>query len=191
MNNQIKQISERIHELREILDISASDLAKKIGISLEDYMSYENAVADIPVSVLYNVASVLNTDPTVLLTGEAPRMGGYTVVRNKQGVEVERYSGYKFSSLAFNFINRDMEPMLVTLNEGSKPELVFHPGQEFNYVLEGSVNITIGKNKFILNKGDSIYFDAMLPHSQTTASGKARFITVINENSKGLNKNND
>ncbi len=187
MNTQIKQIAERIKELRDILDMSASQVAQEVGIPEEEYVMYEQAKADIPVSVLYAVASALGVDTTVLLTGEMPRMEGYTVVRDGCGVEVERYAGYKFSSLAANFIGREMEPMIVTLNSNDKPaELVYHAGQEINYVLEGSIIVKIGKKSITLNKGDSVYFDAMQLHSQQAITETAKFLTVINENAKGL-----
>ena len=186
-NTQIKQIAERIKELRDILDMSSAQVAQEVGIPEEEYMLYEKAEADIPVSVLYAVASALGVDTTVLLTGETPRMEGYTVVRDGKGVEVERYAGYKFASLAANFIGREMEPMIVTLNKGDKPaELVYHAGQEINFVLEGTVLVTIGKKTITLEKGDSVYFDAMQLHSQKALTDTAKFLTVINENAKGL-----
>ncbi|MBR2847813.1 MAG: cupin domain-containing protein [Clostridia bacterium] len=186
-NTQIKQIAERIKELRDILDMSSAQVAQEVGIPEEEYMLYEEAKADIPVSVLYAVAAALGVDTTVLLTGETPRMEGYTVVRDGKGVEVERYAGYKFASLAANFIGREMEPMIVTLNKGDKPaELVYHTGQEINFVLEGTVMVTIGKKTITLEKGDSVYFDAMQLHSQQALTETAKFLTVINENAKGL-----
>ena len=115
MNNQIQQIAERMKELRESLDISRQELAERVGITAAEYSAYEEATEDIPVSVLYSVAQARDTDPTVLMTGEAPRMDRYTVVRQGQGVEVNRNPDYRFSSLAFNFMHREMEPMLVTL----------------------------------------------------------------------------
>ena len=182
MNEQIRQIGERIRELREILDISPEQAAASVGISLEDYTGYESAAADIPIGVLYGLAAEFGVDPTVLLTGDAPRMDDYTIVRNGQGTEVERYAGYSFRALAFNFKNRDMNPMIVTLRHSDEPaELVTHAGQEFNYVLEGSIKIVIGKREFVLDTGDSIYFNPAIRHGQRAVSGRARFLTVINE----------
>ena len=60
------------------------------------------------------------------------------LVRAGGGIDVERYAGYRFSSLAYNFIEREMEPMIVTLAPSEKPALVSHEGQEFNYVLQGT-----------------------------------------------------
>lgn len=182
MNEKMQQIARRIKELREILGFTEKEIALKINVDLDVYLAYENAKLDMPVSVLYSLSSALEVDPTVILTGEAPRMSKYTVVRCGKGVKIERFKGYSFSSLAFNYNNRDMEPMIVELLKKSEaPGLVTHPGQEFNYVLNGVVCVTVGENKFTLNTGDSIYFDAALPHRQTAQTPEAKFLTVINE----------
>ena len=52
-------------------------------------------------------------------------MNDYTIVRKGQGVEIERYKGYKFRSLAFNYIGRQFDPMVVDLEPmETPPELV-------------------------------------------------------------------
>lgn len=175
-------IPERIKELREILEISALDLAKDTDIPYDTYSKYEQGILDIPISVLYTIAGRLGTDVTVLLTGEEARMDSAAVCRKGKGVQIERYPGYEFTSLAYNFKHRTMEPLLVTL-DSSKPAAaaVSHSGQEFNFVLEGQVKILIGKLEHVLSPGDSVYFDARLPHGQSAVNGKARFITIIRE----------
>lgn len=181
MNEQIAQISARIRELREILEISPEDAAAKVGVSVEVYKSYEDASADIPIGVLYGLAAEFGVDPTVLLTGDGPRMDEYTLVRKGQGIKVERYAGYSFSALAFNFKNRDMDPMIVTLSHAEEAELVTHSGQEFNYVLEGVIKLVIGQREFTLEPGDSIYFNPAIPHGQRAVTPEGKFLTVINE----------
>lgn len=182
MNTELMQIPNRIKELREILDITPGDMAEKLAIPVEDYLRYESGEKDIPISTLYGIAHIFDTDVTVLLTGETPRMNTHTVVRKGKGVAVDRYEGYHFESLAFNFMDRDMEPMLVTLaKEDTEPALVMHPGQEFNFVLEGRMKITIGQNIFVLEPGDSIYFDPTQPHGQAAVDRTTKFLTVINE----------
>lgn len=182
MNDELLQIPIRIKELREILDISEPEIAEKLGLSQEAYRKFETGEKDIPISTLYEIANILHTDCTVLLTGDSPRMNAHTVVRKGEGISVDRYAGYHFESLAFNFMDRDMEPMLVTLEkQDTEPALVMHSGQEFNYVLEGSVKVTVGKNVFVLNPGDSIYFNPSLPHGQAAVEGTTKFLTVINE----------
>ncbi len=181
MNEQIKQIAARIKELREILEISAEDAAGSVGVSLDQYKAYEDATDDIPIGVLYGLAADFGVDPTVLLTGDGPRMEEYTIVRGGKGVKVDRFAGYSFTALASNFKNRDMDPMIVDILSSDHAELVTHGGQEFNYVLMGSIMVTIGKKEFELSEGDSIYFNPAIPHGQRALTDEARFLTIINE----------
>ena len=182
MNENLVQIAGMIRELREILEISAFDMAADTGIPFETYNEYESGKLDIPISVLYTIANQLGTDVTVLLTGEEARMDSAAVCRKGKGVQIERYPGYEFSSLAYNFKHRTMEPLLVSL-DSSKPQAaqVSHTGQEFNFVVEGQVKITVGKREHVLSAGDSIYFDARIPHGQSAVNGTAQFITIIQE----------
>ncbi len=182
MNENLAQIPGRIKELREILEISAMDLAADIHVPLETYNKYESGEQDIPISVLYGIAGRLGTDVTVLMTGENPRMDSAAVCRKGKGVQVERYPGYEFASLAYNFKGRTIEPLLVTLDSAKAPAAqVTHAGQEFNYVTAGTVKLTVGTAVYILAEGDSVYFDASLPHGQSAVNGSAQFITIIQE----------
>ncbi|MDR1949957.1 MAG: XRE family transcriptional regulator [Spirochaetaceae bacterium] len=184
MNNSENKgrIPGRIKELREIMEISAIDLAGDIGIPYETYAKYESGELDIPISVLYEISVRLGTDTTVLLTGEDPKMDTASVCRQGKGVLVERYPGYEYASLAYNFKDRNMEPLLVFLDPKKAPAPpVSHSGQEFNYVVEGTVKVTVGGREYILNAGDSLYFDARLPHGQSAVGAPARFITIIQE----------
>jgi mannose-6-phosphate isomerase-like protein (cupin superfamily) len=179
---QAQQIPGRIKELREILEISAMDMAADSGIPLEVYAKYESGELDIPISALYNIANRLGTDVTVLITGEEAKMATAAVCRKGKGVQIERYPGYEFSSLAYNFKARTMEPLLVFLDSSKPPAAqVSHSGQEFNYVVEGRVKVTVGKAEYLLSAGDSVYFDARLPHGQSAVNGSAQFITIIQE----------
>ena len=176
------EIPGRIKELREVLEISAMDIAKEIDVSMDTYLKYEGGELDIPISVIYKISALLGVDATVLLTGEDPRMDSASVCRKGKGVKIERYPGYEFSSLAYNFKGRTLEPLLVYLDPSKKAaDPVSHYGQEFNYIVEGKVKIKIGDREHILEAGDSIYFNAGLPHAQSAVEGPAQFITIIQE----------
>ncbi|MDR3173606.1 MAG: XRE family transcriptional regulator [Treponema sp.] len=180
--NDPRGIPERIKEFREILEISAIDMARDIDIPYDTYVKYESGEMDLPISVLYRISNRLGTDTTVLITGEGPRMDTASVCRAGEGVRVERFPGYEFSSLAYNFKNRTMEPLLVSLDPEKEPAaLVSHSGQEFNYIVEGAVKVKVGSRDYTLSAGDSIYFNARLPHGQSAVGGPAKFITIIQE----------
>ena len=56
MNEQIKQIADRLKGLRESLDLNIQDIASVCGISADEYASFESGEKDIPVSVLHNIS---------------------------------------------------------------------------------------------------------------------------------------
>lgn len=175
-------VSSRLVETRESCNKSKEEVAEMLGISLDDYEMYESGKTDIPISVLYELSRILEVDLTDLLTGVSPRLARFSVVRDGEGTEIERFPGYSFRSLAYNFKNRKIEPLLVDIdhNENKNMKLVAHPGQEFNFVLQGRVRVIIGSNVVDLNQGDSIYFDSTVPHGQMVVEGeKAKFLTVI------------
>jgi len=168
MKEKIQFIAERIKELREISGLSATSLAQELGISLDLIIQYESGTVDIPVGFLYKVAHKFGIELTAILTGENPRLHVYCVVRKDKGLSVERRKQYKYESLASNFINKKAEPFIVKIEPETEPapmDFNSHPGQEFNYVLEGTLKILIDTHEIVMNVGDSIYFDSAYIHA--------------------------
>ena len=55
-----------------------------------------------------------------------------------------------------------------------------HPGQEFNYVIEGTMLLSVGGHELTLNAGDSLYFDATQPHGMKALDEKpVKFLAII------------
>jgi transcriptional regulator with XRE-family HTH domain len=184
MANEANEVAERLRGLRESCDTTAAELAARLSIPVETYLGYEDGSVDIPISALYKVVGIFNVDLTELLTGNSPKLDTYCVVRDGQGIGVDRYPGYQFTSVAFNFQHRKMEPLIVTLDfdaDDPHKKLVTHTGQEFNYVIDGTVRLTLGTKDILLRRGDCCYFDPMIPHGQHAVEGSARFLTVILE----------
>ncbi len=182
MNEQIRQIADRIRGLREIAQLSVEACAQDLGISAKTWKSYEDGTEDIPASFLYRVAGKFGVDLASLLTGEEPRLHVYTVTRAGRGVKVDRRRDYGYQSLAFNFVDRKMEPFLITVDPRPDTEPVptnAHPGQEFTYVIEGNVKVVIDEHEVLLSPGDSMYFDARHGHGMKAVGGAARFVAVI------------
>lgn len=182
MQEKIKEIASRIKELRELSGISQKNMASSLDIPVEDYNKYESGELDLPASILFEIANQLKVDMTVLLTGEDPRMNIFAITRKGEGVNVERRRQYKYEALAPNFIHKKAEPFLVTVEpqSGEQNTPNSHPGQEFDYVLEGTLRVVIHDNEIILHEGDSIYFDSNYDHSmQANGNEPARFLAII------------
>jgi transcriptional regulator with XRE-family HTH domain len=183
MSDQIKLIASRIKELREISEVSVQTLATELKIPEATYRSYESGETDIPVSFLYQIANRFNVELSAILTGEGPKLHTYQMVRKGKGISVERREQYKYQNLANNFIGKKGEPFIVTVpadSENAEVHFNSHKGQEFNYIIEGTLKIIINGHELILEEGDSVYFDSSANHGMKALTGKeAKFLAII------------
>jgi len=167
--------------LRDALDLTITQAAEKCNISEEEYALYESGKSDIPVSFIYQVAQTFCIETTALISGNDPHAISFFVTRKGTGVSVERTKSYKYQALASGFRHAKVEPFEVTVEPDEKPiHLNTHAGQEFNLVIEGSMQIQVDKHDLMLNEGDSIYFDASKPHGMKALNGKSvRFLAIV------------
>ncbi len=183
MNEEIIQIAQRIKALRDISEISMESLASYLGLNVADYMAIENGKTDISVALLIKISQKLNVEFAALLTGENPRLHQYCVVRKGHGAQVERMKQYAYESLAYNFVHKKAEPFLVTVKpspDNAQPSFNAHPGQEFNYILEGDMELYFEDHTIELHTGDSVYFDSSHKHAMKALNNKpVKFLAFI------------
>lgn len=64
--------------------------------------------------------------------------------------------------------------------DGNKPATNSHQGQEFDYVVEGSLKVYIHENEIVLNEGDSIFLDSQYEHAMEALNNKtAKFLAIV------------
>jgi quercetin dioxygenase-like cupin family protein len=82
-----------------------------------------------------------------------------------------------------NFIHKKAEPFLITVApraDGAKPEVNAHPGQEFDFVIEGTLRVFISHQEIVLEAGDSLFFDSGYDHAMEAVGDRpAKFLAVI------------
>lgn len=178
----LQLIAMRIRDLRDIIGLSTQEVAEKTGIDPAEYEAYETGTRDFSFSHLFNIAEALGVDISDLLTGESPKLQGYVLTRAGQGLEFHRRRQYQYHHLAYNFRDKLAEPFIVTVRQdepGAAKQAHSHEGQEFDYVLEGTLKIELGGSDLYLQPGDSIYYDSSLPHAMYAVDGDCRFIAVV------------
>jgi len=181
MNTQITQIAERLRGLRDSLELSTAEVASKCGVSKDEYENYESGNSDIPMSFICEVAQTFGVETTALISGNDPHSLAYSVTRKGTGASVERTKFYKYQALAHGFRHAKAEPFEVTVEPCTQSiQLNTHSGQEFNYMLEGTMQLQVAGNEITLHEGDSIYFDASKPHGMIALGDKkVRFLAII------------
>jgi transcriptional regulator with XRE-family HTH domain len=183
MNEQIMQIAARVKELRKILMITPEVAAQTCGLTPDEYLKLESGKVDISVGILHRLAKAFDVEVTTFMNGEEPRMHSYTLTRKGQGVVMERRQAYHYQALAGNYIRRKADPFIVRVEpkqEDMEVDFNSHPGEEFNLVLKGRLRFYLNKNAMVLNEGDSIYFDSIVPHAmQADGEETCEFLAII------------
>ena len=114
--------------------------------------------------------------PVVSLAGEEKKGASFS---NKNS---EARSHLDFFALASDKAGRHMEPFLIDIKPAASNDYMLssHEGEEFIYVLEGSIEINYGRDVYVLNPGDSIYYDSIVSHNVHAYSNQtARILAVV------------
>ena len=174
VSDQVRQIAQRVKELREISDLTVAEVASKVELSPEEYEAYESGRVDMSISLLIKLSELYGVDTTTLLTGQAPRLSVCALTRRNMGTTVKRAKHYIYKNLAYNFNHRKIEPLLVTVEPGTNADMDTnsHEGHEFDYVLQGALRLKVGDQDMILNEGDSAYYDSIHPHAMQAYGDK-------------------
>lgn len=183
MNEQIKQIAERLAGLRDALELSPEEMAEKAQLTADEYLLLESGTVDISVSILHQISQAFGVELTTLMFGDEPKMSSYFITRRGKGIAVERTKAYKYQSLAAGFAGRKADPFLVTVHPKTDDTPIYlnsHPGQEYNMVVSGRLQLQINGKDLVLEPGDSIYFNSELPHGMKALDGEeVKFLAII------------
>ena len=174
---KIKAMASRIRELREIENVSVTDMAKFTGVSEDEYAACERGERDLNFAFLYRCATALKVNVTDLIEGSSPLLSSYTVTRSGKGQIIANAHGMTYFSLANAFQNRIAEPLFVTSKyiagaEDKPIDCTTHAGQEIDIVVTGKLLIQVGDHREILAAGDSIYYDSGTPHGMVAVGGE-------------------
>jgi quercetin dioxygenase-like cupin family protein len=183
MSDEVREIAARVRVLREIEEISEETLASELGFDPGEYHLWESGQKDFPIGVLVEIAARFKVDLTELISGETPKLKTYCITRAEKAPEVSRRPMYTYWNLAYNFHRKKGEPFLVEVSPDTaeKPlSLNTHPGQEFDYVLEGRLFLSVGGHEVELGPGDCVYYDSNEPHGMKAVGGRrVRFLAMV------------
>ena len=182
------QIGRTIRHFRQQQRLTLQDLSRETELSKPLLSQIENDQVIPPLATLLRIAKALKV-PLQTFFEENDSSQKCQVVKAGQGSLQPRLSDhnaplqpYAYHSLAFGRKHKHMEPFLVEFdpNPDVQPTPVQHPGEEFFYILEGSIELMHGGKKYLLEQGDSVYWDSKEPHCLKAVGGQvARGIAVL------------
>ncbi|MCX6054751.1 MAG: XRE family transcriptional regulator [Chloroflexi bacterium] len=170
----------KIRSLRNDKGFSLKTLAERSGLNINTLSLIENSKSSPSVSTLQQLAKALEVPITAFFESEPN-------VKHVVFTAHELRPGATFSNALMQNLGKDLkdnavQPFIVTLKPkaGSGEQMVVHTGHEFVYCLTGSVLYTIEKEEYSLTPGDSIVFEAHLPHRwENTFDGESQIVLVL------------
>ena len=185
MDYSLKEVANRIKDLREAKGFTQGELAKLTGVSAEDYKILELGETDFSFTFIYKCAKACGVEVVDLLEGTSTTLTSFTITRKGEGLKILKKQGVEYDNLAPMFKGKLAEPFLVKFpyieEEQNAPiQLNSHNGQEFDIIVKGSLKVQIGNHVDVLNEGDSIFYNSLIPHGMVAASkGGCEFHAIV------------
>jgi transcriptional regulator with XRE-family HTH domain len=181
-----KKIGERLATLRKERNLKPEELAARSGVLLSEIEAIEASRFSPTIAPLVKLSRALGVRMGTFLDdagGAGPlicRSGVAEEVMRASGQDSPQKGALSFHSLAQGKSGRSMEPFIVEVRptEGSEAPSSSHEGEEFIYVLEGSIEVRYGSDTYQVGAGDSIYYDSIVPHL-VCSKARARILAVI------------
>lgn len=183
-----KIVGEKIKSLRDTKQISITELAERTGLAKEQIERIENNV-DIPsLAPLIKIARALGVRLGTFLDDQDEL--GAVISRKQDDTQntisfsnnaMSARTHMRYRSLSKSKADRNMEPFIIDIEatDETNYEVSSHEGEEFIYVMEGAVEIAYGKKNHIIEAGDSIYYDSIVPHHVHGFKGQAAKILAV------------
>ena len=178
-------LGNQVKKLRTKRSLTLQDLADLTGLSKPNLSQIENNLVTPPIATLLKIATALGV-PIGYFFQESPQQINMIVVRKEDRYGVAKgphisHIGYQYEPLAYPKIDKSMEPFIVEMEEREASDIVFnnHRGEEFLFVLRGSLEFCYGDDNVTLEEGDSLYFDSIVPHGYRGIGGPAKTLVVI------------
>ena len=182
----VDEVGKRIKNLREERGISIEALSDLTGFEVSRLENIENGREKPQLGTVMKLSKALDSAVGHLVSGKGNKL--YSITRKNERKQISRSTSktdsqkvYSYMSLAPEVQGRHMEALIVQLEKMDNKEISIHSGEEFIFVLDGIVNLTIGKDTYDLEPGDSAYYLSTTPHFITAKTNKATILAVLYE----------
>ncbi|HIE4272053.1 TPA: helix-turn-helix domain-containing protein [Pseudomonas aeruginosa] len=176
----------QIRRQRQAQELKIADVARIAGISQGMLSKIENAQVSTSLETLSRLCDVLGM-PMSKLFGQYDQQGsGALLVKADEGLEVVRRGTEKGHT--YHLLNhtrgpkKSFEAYMVSMDDASEEFPTFsHPGTEFLHLLEGELVYRHGNQLYTMQAGDSLTFDAEVPHGpEQLLQVPIRLLSIMN-----------
>lgn len=180
----IEDIGARIRAIREEKGVSLEDLSRLTGFEVAFLSGIETSQVQPQLGTMIKLSKALDSAFGRLVSGTGDKL--YSITRKAERRAAARSTSktgkkhlYSYKSLAPDVKGRHMEALLVRLLTATEKDISVHDGEEFVFVLDGTVLLEIGGERFELEPGDSAYYLSTTPHLIAAKEDKATILAVL------------
>jgi transcriptional regulator with XRE-family HTH domain len=170
-------IGKRLLKLRREKKLTLKQVANETGLAAAYISQVEKGEITPPVSALLQLSRALEIDSSTLLAEEKKR-----ATRKSREDDQKRTEAYTYENLTPQARNKHLKAFRIFIDPKSEHKGVSyqHLGEEFQYVLKGKVEVTVGDNKNVLGPGESLHFNSAIVHKLKNISAeKAELLVVL------------
>lgn len=158
------RIGEKIKRLRLENGLTQEELANRCELSKGFISQVERDMTSPSIASLVDILESLGTNLNDFFSEDEDEKLVFTPEDAFEKTDEEL--GYALRWIIPNAQKNDMEPIILNIEPGgSYEEDTPHQGEEFGYVMQGTVQVTHGKKKFKAKKGDSFYYKCNANHN--------------------------
>jgi transcriptional regulator with XRE-family HTH domain len=183
----MSSIGGRLRSLRQSQGVGLRELARRVGVTASLLSQMERGGVNPSVVTLFRLAEALDTTTDFFFgDGKTAQSRPGPMVRPGDRARIELSDGITWDRLTPTD-EHDFEFMACMYPPGatSAAEMQRHPGRDYGILIEGRLDIDVGFTTYHLEPGDSIAFDASLPHRLTNPGPvPARTIWVVLERNR-------
>ena len=177
----VELLGQRIRLVRTERGMTLADVARETGLSTGFLSQVENGVTNVSLGALYRIAGALRmTAPELLVQGAEPII---SVVRRNEGPwrSADDADPPQLARMLTSTPRRRMEVRECIVPPGFRSDPAWsHAGEEILHVLEGSVSVELeGHRLETLEVGDTIVFEATVPHRWVGGDSEARLLNIV------------
>jgi transcriptional regulator with XRE-family HTH domain len=180
----VEDIGARIRAIREEKGVSLEDLSRLTGFEVGFLSGIETSQVQPQLGTMIKLSKALDSAFGRLVSGTGDKL--YSITRKAERRAAARSTTktgkkhlYSYKSLAPDVKGRHMEALLVQLLTATEKDISVHDGEEFVFVLDGTVLLEIGGERFELEPGDSAYYLSTTPHLIAAKEEKATILAVL------------
>ena len=171
-------IGKKLKELRLQNDLTLEDLASRSELTKGFLSQVERNLTTPSIATLEDILEALGTNLSEFFHEEPEKQ----IVFTTQDFSVDEQEYYKIEWVIPNAQKNEMEPILLTLHPHKKSlDMSAHHGEEFGYVLKGTVTLVRGNKKYKLKAQETFYLDGTKGHylyNHSTSDAKILWITT-------------